>query len=133
MPGPIAGRILSLQRTFSARRRTTMMKEIAYTLAANLALALALVAAPAMSGDKAPMPQTKGMQGMDPALHDKWATESQDPYKDCTPNAEAAAIQARHPMPETRGMKGMDPKAHTMDCPEGHVRTAKPAHVHKTP
>lgn len=110
-----------------------MLKEIGYAMAANLVLVLALVAAPAFSGDKAPMPQTKGMQGMDPALHDKWAKESQDPYKDCTPNAEAAAIQAKHPMPETKGMKGMDPKAHTMDCPEGYVRTAKPAHVHKSP
>lgn len=106
------------------------MKETAYTLAANLVLALALVATPAMSEEKAPMPQTRGMQGMDPALHDQAA---KDPYEGCVLNTDKAAQQAKHPMPDTKGMKGMDPKAHTMDCPEGYVRTAKPAHVHKAP
>ena len=90
-------------------------------------------AAGADEGEKAPMPQTKGMQGMDPALHDKWAKEGpQDPYKDCTPNPEKAAQQAKHPMPQTKGMQGMDPKAHTVDCPEAPVAKAdKPRHVHK--
>jgi hypothetical protein len=70
---------------------------------------------------------------MDPALHDKWAKEDkQDPYKDCTPNAQAAAQQAEHPMPQTKGMQGMDPKAHTVDCPEAVVeKSDKPKHVHK--
>ena len=111
------------------------MKRFQLAIAAALAMGL-LAAGTAGAGeaDKAPMPQTRGMQNMDPALHDQWAKEGpQDPYKDCTPNAEKAARQARHPMPDTRGMKGMDPKAHTVDCPEGYVRTAKPAHVHKGP
>jgi len=107
-----------------------MMKEIAYTMAASLTLAVSLAAAPALSEDKAPMPQTRGMQGMDPKLHDQAA---KDPYEGCVPNAEKAAQQAKHPMPETRGMKGMDPKAHTVDCPAGHVPADKPAHVHKGP
>lgn len=92
----------------------------------------------AFGDDKSPMPQTKGMQGMDPALHDKWAKEGeQDPYKDCKPNPEKAAQQAKHPMPETKGMKGMDPKMHEMDCPEAKIAKpdpSKPAkHVHKAP
>ena len=102
--------------------------------AALLALSLG-VAVPlsAIAGDKAPMPQTKGMQGMDPALHDQPA---KDPYEGCVANAEKAAQQAKHPMPETKGMKGMDPKAHEMDCPEGYVRKTDPnkaVHVHKAP
>ena len=107
-----------------------MLKEFAYTLAATLSLALALVIAPAFSEDKAPMPQTRGMQGMDPKLHDQAA---KDPLADCVPNPERAAQQAKHPMPDTKGMKGMDPKAHTVDCPQGQVPREKPAHVHKTP
>jgi hypothetical protein len=105
-----------------------MMKPFIYVAASTLALALALVAAPALSDDKAPMPQTKGMQGMDPKLHDQAA---KDPYEGCVPNKDKAAQQASHPMPDTKGMKDMDPKAHTMDCPEGYVPPAKPAHVHK--
>jgi hypothetical protein len=104
------------------------IKEIAYTMAATLALAAALVVAPAMSTDKAPMPQTKGMQGMDPKQHDQAA---KDPYEGCVPNPDKAAQQAEHPMPDTKGMKGMDPKAHTVDCPDGHVPAEKPAHTHK--
>jgi hypothetical protein len=91
----------------------------------GLMLALPAVGA---AEDKAPMPQTKGMQGMDPKLHDQAA---KDPYEGCVPNPEKAAQQAAHPMPETKGMKGMDPKAHALDCPEGYVRKDKPAHVHK--
>ena len=110
------------------------MKRFQLTIAAALALGvLGTGTAVAGEADKAPMPQTKGMQNMDPALHDKWAKEGpQDPYKDCTPNAAKAAQQAKHPMPETKGMKGMDPKAHTVDCPEAPVAKAdKPRHVHK--
>jgi hypothetical protein len=81
--------------------------------------------------DKAPMPQTRGMQGMDPKLHDQAA---KGPYEGCVLNPDKAAQQAKHPMPDTKGMKGMDPKAHTMDCPEGNVRkTDKATHVHKAP
>jgi hypothetical protein len=94
-------------------------------------LAAALGAAvPAFADDKAPMPQTRGMQGMDPKLHDQAA---KDPYEGCVLNAEKAAQQAKAPMPDTKGMKGMDPKAHVMDCPEGYARKEKPAHVHKAP
>ncbi len=107
-----------------------MMREIAYTMAATLALAAALVVAPALSEDKAPMPQTKGMQGMDPGLHDQAA---KDPYEGCVPNADKAAQQEKHPMPDTKGMKGMDPKAHTVDCPSGYVPREQPAHAHKAP
>jgi len=107
-----------------------MMKNSIYAAVANLALALALVAAPALSEDKAPMPQTKGMQGMDPALHDQAA---KDPYEGCVPDKDKAAKQAEHPMPETKGMQGMDPKAHTVNCPAGYVPRAQPAHVHKAP
>jgi hypothetical protein len=106
-----------------------MIKQIACTTTLMLALASSLVA-PAWSEDKAPMPQTRGMQGMDPALHDQAAKE---PYEGCVPSAEKAAQQERHPMPETRGMKGMDPKAHEVDCPAGYVRREQPAHVHKAP
>jgi len=103
-----------------------------------LVLGTSLLAGGAWAEDqaaKAPMPQTKGMQGMDPQLHDQWAKEgNQDPYKDCTPNAKAAAQQAKHPMPQTKGMQGMDPKAHTVDCPEpAIVKTDAPKHVHKAP
>lgn len=88
--------------------------------------------------DKAPMPQTRGMQGMDPAAHERWEKEGeQDPYKDCKPNADNAARQARHPMPETKGMKGMDPKMHEVDCPSPDIVKPDPAkppkHVHKGP
>ncbi|MFA5940947.1 MAG: hypothetical protein WC809_16450 [Sinimarinibacterium sp.] len=106
---------------------------------AGFALALILAATTgAMAEDKAPMPETRGMKDMDPALHDKWDKEGkQDPYKDCTPNAEKAAQQAEHPMPETRGMAGMDPKAHEVDCPEPVIATpdpnAPPKHIHKSP
>ena len=96
-------------------------------------LMLALAAAPmsAIADDKAPMPQTKGMQGMDPKLHDQAA---KDPHEGCVPNPDKSAKQAEHPMPETKGMQGMDPKAHEMDCPPGQVRkTDNAKHVHKTP
>ena len=95
-----------------------LIKEIVYTMAASLALAVSLAAAPALSEDKAPMPQTRGMQGMDPALHGR---EAETLYVGCVRNPEKAAQQDRHPMPQTRGMQGMDPRQHTMDCPAGYV------------
>lgn len=105
---------------------------------AGLALAFCL-AAPlgAMAEDKAPMPQTRGMQGMDPSAHDKWEKDGQqDPYKDCAPSAEKVAQMKEHPMPETKGMQGMDPKAHEVECPQPVVATpdpnAPPKHVHKS-
>lgn len=115
------------------------MKRTSFTaFTASLVLVLCLAApAAATAEDQAPMPETRGMQGMDPALHDKWAKEGkQDPYKDCTPNAEKAAAAKAHPMPETKGMKGMDPKAHEVDCPKAPVATtdpkAPPKHEHKS-
>lgn len=105
-----------------------MLKTLTMLTAAAL---FALAAAPATADEKHPMPQTRGMQGMDPRLHDQPAT---DPYEGCVPNAGKAAQQAAHPMPETRGMKGMDPKAHTVDCPAGTVaRDSTPVHMHKAP
>lgn len=98
------------------------------------ALVAAMLSASAVAEDtKAPMPQTKGMQGMDSGAHERWAKEGQqDRYKDCTPNAQAAAQQDKHPMPDTKGMKGMDPKMHTVDCPEPKVeKSDKPRHEHK--
>ncbi len=102
------------------------MRHLTPAIAAVLALSLA--ALPALAEDKAPMPQTKGMQGMDPKLHDQAA---KDPYEGCVPNPDKAAQQAQHPMPDTKGMQGMDPKAHAVDCPAGYVPREKPAHVHK--
>src|SRR5689334_8382899 len=100
--------------------RRNRRKPMKRTLLTSLALLLLVGTAPLWAGDdKAPMPQTKGMQGMDPALHDQWAKDGkQDPYKDCKPNAAAAAQQAAHGMPDTKGMKGMDPKAHTVRSEE---------------
>ncbi len=87
------------------------------------------------TADRAPMPQTRGMHDMDPALHEEWATQDEhDLYKDCVTNEAAAAHQNQHPMADTRGMKGMDSKAHVMDCPEGYIAKADPSvHVHKGP
>jgi hypothetical protein len=112
------------------------MKSMYTRFGSTFVLAAALIASGAWAADdpaKAPMPQTRGMQGMDPALHEKWAKEGkQDPYKDCKLNEKAAAAQARHPMPDTRGMKDMDPKAHVMDCPDPVVeKSDAPKHVHK--
>jgi hypothetical protein len=101
--------------------------------ATTLALALGMAAPFAIAEDKAPMPQTRGMQGMDPAAHDKWAKEGEQAQKGCTPSAQKTAAASEHPMPDTKGMKGMDPKAHEVDCPE--VQAAKPdpaKHVHKS-
>lgn len=94
-------------------------------------VALALFAAAPFAADDAPMPQTRGMQGMDPAVHD----QAVEPYKDCTPNAQKTKQQEKHPMPQTRGMQGMDPKAHTVDCPQAPAKPddGKARHVHRSP
>ena len=77
------------------------------------------------------MPQTRGMQGMDPALHDQAA---KDPYAGCVRQEDAAAHQQVHPMPQTKGMQGMDPKAHEMQCPKGYAPApATGPHIHKAP
>lgn len=106
----------------------TKLKLAALAAATTL---LVLAAAPAAADEGAPMPQTRGMQGMDPRLHDQPA---QHPYAGCVPNAAKAAHQAAHPMPQTRGMQGMDPRAHTLDCPPAAVaKVGAQVHVHKTP
>jgi len=108
------------------------MRTFSQSCAAVMVALVMVLPSVTTADDKAPMPQTKGMAGMDPALHDK--EKGQDPYKDCKPNAEAAATQAQHPMPQTKGMAGMDPKAHEADCPEAAVKADdKPKHVHKAP
>ena len=104
------------------------MKTLFRACATVLVAAALFLPVPAIAGDKAPMPQTKGMAGMDPALHDQWEQQrGQDPYKDCVIDAEAAAQQARHPMPQTKGMAGMDPKLHTVSCPQ-NVTVTRPRH-----
>jgi hypothetical protein len=93
-----------------------------------------MLTACASSEEKAPMPQTRGMQGMDPKAHEQWAKNPDDPYADCVRDEAAAAQQKEHPMPQTKGMQGMDPKAHEMECPEGYVRRPAPGtHIHKAP
>lgn len=105
--------------------------------AVGLVLALGLATPLSASAEEpAPMPQTRGMQGMDPKLHDQWKSEGQsDPYAKCRKNADKAAQMAEHPMPQTRGMQGMDPKAHEYDCPEAPAPAeddkAPPRHMHK--
>lgn len=102
----------------------TMFRGCAVVLA-GVALSLPMLVT---AGDKAPMPQTRGMAGMDPALHDQWEQQrGQDLYKDCVISAEATARQARHPMPQTRGMAGMDPKLHVVSCPQ-QVTATPPRH-----
>lgn len=105
--------------------------------AASLLLALGLSGCSSIpaADDKAPMPQTRGMQGMDASLHEKWEAEGSDPYKECSPNPEKTAQQQEHPMPDTKGMKDMDPKFHTMDCPQAVPVAAddKATHVHRAP
>lgn len=76
---------------------------------------LALTSLVAAADDKAPMPQTRGMQGMDPKLHDpaNW------PVITCVPKAGTENMThdpKDHPMPQTRGMQGMDPAQHMKDC-----------------
>lgn len=97
-----------------------------------LALAASLPLAVLADEEKAPMPQTRGMQGMDPSMHEQ---QAKDPYEGCMHRKSGATT--KDGMPDTRGMKGMDPKAHEMDCPhaadKGAATVKKQKHVHKTP
>ncbi len=83
---------------------------------------------------QAPMPQTRGMQGMDPRLHD----HANLPVITCVPKAGTESMAHEptdHPMPHTRGMQGMDPAQHMKDCHSSDE--AAPVelgpHQHKTP
>lgn len=97
-----------------------------------MALALSAALPAGAEEGKAPMPQTRGMQGMDPSMHDRPAEKAQ---KDCKPSSENQAEMKKHPMPETRGMQGMDPKSHEMECLEEQTAKpdGKPQHRHKAP
>lgn len=104
------------------------------TTTTAVALLIAMAGASAMAADKVPMPQTRGMQGMDPKAHDP----ANKPTVTCTPKAgtEGMAHSAKdHPMADTKGMKGMDPAQHMQNCESSD----KPApvelgpHQHKTP
>ncbi len=84
--------------------------------------------------DKAPMPQTRGMQGMDPAVHDPAAK----PAMNCMPKPGSEKMDHAakdHPMPDTRGMHGMDPAEHMQDCknPNQTEPAEQGPHQHKTP
>lgn len=86
------------------------------------------------AGDVPPMPQTRGMQGMDPKLHDP----ANKPTVTCTPKpgAEAMGHEPKdHPMPQTRGMQGMDPAQHMRDCVSSDQPPPfeKNPHEHRTP
>lgn len=103
-----------------------------FSVAAAVLLAVSSLASAA--DDKAPMPQTRGMQGMDPKLHDP----ANKPTVTCAPKAgteHMAHAPKDHPMPDTKGMKGMDPAQHMQDCESSD----KPApvevgpHEHKAP
>jgi hypothetical protein len=99
----------------------------------TICLAFASLAYAADDG-KAPMPQTRGMQGMDPKFHDP----ANKPTITCTPKpgTEGMAHAPKdHPMPDTRGMKGMDPKQHMQDCVSSDeaAPVTPPIHQHKTP
>lgn len=98
------------------------------------AVCLSIAGVVSAADDKPPMPQTRGMQGMDPKFHDP----ANKPTITCTPKpgAEAMTHDAKdHPMPDTRGMKGMDPAQHMKDCESSDKAppVELPAHQHKTP
>lgn len=108
-----------------------MIRKALLSATAGLVLGcLGSLAFSSMAADKGPMPQTRGMQGMDPKLHDQPA---KDPYEGCTPKRHGATTDAG--MPQTRGMKDMDPRAHEVVCPEAPVNTdsgvPKQRHVHR--
>lgn len=98
------------------------------------AACLALAGLVQAAEQPAPMPQTRGMQGMDPKMHDP-ANKS---TTTCTPKAGSETMMhdpKDHPMPDTRGMKGMDPAMHMEDC---HSSDTSPEpktgpHQHKEP
>lgn len=84
--------------------------------------------------EQAPMPQTRGMQGMDPKAHDP----ANQPTVTCAPKPgteEMAHAPKDHPMPDTKGMHGMDPSQHMVDCESSDkAPPVKPGpHQHKTP
>lgn len=108
------------------------MNKFSLGLAAFCMAATSLVS---IADDKGPpMPQTRGMQGMDPKLHDP----ANKPTTTCVPKPgteEMAHAPKDHPMPGTRGMQGMDPAQHMVDCESSDK--APPVklgpHQHKTP
>lgn len=102
--------------------------------AALAVMCLAISGVVSAADDKAPMPQTRGMQGMDPKLHDP----ANKPTVTCTPKAGTEPMDHApkdHPMPQTRGMQNMDPAQHMEDCESSDK--APPVklgpHQHKTP
>lgn len=99
-----------------------------------LAAAFFVIANVAATAADAPMPQTRGMQGMDPKMHDP----ANRPTVTCKPKPGTEAMQHSgkdHSMPDTRGMKGMDPAMHMQDCESSDqpAPVEKPVHQHKTP
>ena len=107
------------------------MNKLSLSIAAACMTLTGLVYA---ADEAAPMPQTRGMQGMDPKIHDP----ANKPTVTCKPKAgtEAMTHDAKdHPMPDTRGMKGMDPAIHMEDC-ESSDALPEPKtgpHKHKVP
>lgn len=107
------------------------MKRLTLSLAAAF-MAISGLAAAGSAGP--PMPQTRGMQGMDPKLHDP----ANKPTITCTPRPGTEAMDHApkdHPMPQTRGMQGMDPSQHMVDCESSDKAPPVPKnpHVHRTP
>ena len=94
---------------------------------------LAVSVAACATDQPAPMPQTRGMAGMDPKMHDP----ANQPVITCSPKAgteSMAHAPGDHPMPDTRGMHGMDPAQHMKDC-HSSDETPPPKlgpHQHKT-
>lgn len=79
------------------------------------AICIAVSSGIVFAGDPAPMPETRGMQGMDPKLHDP----ASRPTVTCHPKAGTEGMDHApkdHPMPQTKGMQGMDPAQHMEDC-----------------
>ncbi|MFA5941949.1 MAG: hypothetical protein WC809_21575 [Sinimarinibacterium sp.] len=98
------------------------------------AMCWAVTGAVSAADDATTMPQTRGMQGMDPKFHDP----ANKPTVNCTPKAgmeHMAHAPEGHPMPETKGMKGMDPAQHMEDCVSSDALSPPKSgqHQHKTP
>ncbi|MDP3858864.1 MAG: hypothetical protein Q8Q73_13995 [Stagnimonas sp.] len=107
------------------------MNKITLSLAA---CCMALSGISCAADTKAPMPQTRGMQGMDPKLHDP----ANKPTITCTPKPGTEHMDHAakdHPMPDTKGMKGMDPAQHMQDCKssDAPAPVEQGPHEHKTP
>ena len=97
------------------------------------AACLAIAGGVAAADEKPPMPQTRGMQGMDPKLHDP----ASKPTITCGPKRgteDMAHAPKNHPMPQTRGMQGMDPAQHMLDCESSDKAPPfeRSPHQHKT-